>query len=421
MARQTKPLNNTEVKNAKAAGRALVLYDGDGLELQVTPGGSKLWRFRYYKPFTRKRAMISFGSYPSVSLSEARQNRESARALLSKDVDPQEHKKAEQLRQKNVSESTFEKVAAEWFKTKKAAGLTTHTLNDIWRSMSKYVFPHIGSMPISSITAQQFIGSLSPTHAAGRLETVKRLSQRINEVMDYALNSGLVTSNPAAKIGKTFHKPKVKHRPALLPEQLPLLMKNLAFASIGRQTRCLIEWQLLTMTRPAEAAMTRWDEINFETKEWRIPAGRMKMKRVHIVPLSEQALAVLEVMKPISQHRPHVFPGYRNPLEPMNSQTANMALKRMGFKDILVAHGMRSIASTVLNEKGFQPDVIEAALAHIDTNEVRRAYNRSQYLEQRRDMMAWWGKHVEFSASGNYSFSSGLENDSVNDYYDLKV
>ncbi len=227
--------------------------------------------------------------------------------------------------------------------------------------------------------------------------------------MDYALNSGLVTSNPAAKIGKTFHKPNVKHRPAILPEQLPLLMKNLAFASIGRQTRCLIEWQLLTMTRPAEAAMTRWDEINFETKEWRIPAGRMKMKRMHIVPLSEQALAVLEVMKPVSKHRPHVFPGYRNPLEPMNSQTANMALKRMGFKDILVAHGMRSIASTVLNEKGFQPDVIEAALAHIDTNEVRRAYNRSQYLEQRRDMMAWWGEHVELSASGNYSIHSGLD------------
>ncbi len=172
-------------------------------------------------------------------------------------------------------------------------------------------------------------------------------------------------------------------------------MKTLAFASIGRQTRCLIEWQLLTMIRPAEASTTRWDEIDFDAKEWRIPAGRMKMKREHIVPLSEQALAILEVMKPISKHRDYVFHGYRNPLEPMNSQTANMALKRMGFKDLLVAHGMRAIASTVLNEKGFPPDVIEAALAHIDTNEVRRAYNRAQYLEQRREMMSWWGEYVE--------------------------
>jgi len=269
--------------------------------------------------------------------------------------------------------------------------------------MSKYVFPHIGSMPIANITAQQFIGALKPTHAAGRLETVKRLGQRINEVMDYALNSGLITVNPAARIGRTFHKPQVKHRPALPPEQLPLLMKTLAFASIGRQTRCLIEWQLLTMTRPAEAAMTRWEEIDFEAKEWRIPAGRMKMKREHIVPLSKEALAILEVMRPISQHRDHVFPGYRNPREPMNSQTANMALKRMGFKDLLVAHGMRAIASTVLNENGFPPDVVEAALAHIDTNEVRRAYNRAQYLEQRRDMMGWWGKYVD---SASYSKTS---------------
>lgn len=406
MARQTKPLNNTEVKNAKATERATILYDGDGLELLVNPGGSKLWRFRYYKPFTRKRAMISLGSYPAVSLSEARHLREGARLLLSKDIDPQEHKKTEQLRQKSASENTFQKVAANWFKTKESAGLATHTLNDIWRSMSKYVFPHIGSMPIANITAQQFIGALEPTHAAGRLETVKRLSQRINEVMDYALNSGLVSVNPAARIGRTFHKPKVKHRPALAPEQLPLLMKTLSYANIGRQTRCLIEWQLLTMTRPAEAAETRWSEIDFDKKEWRIPAGRMKMKREHIVPLSPQAIAILQVMIPVSKHRDFVFPGYRNPLEPMNSQTANMALKRMGFKDMLVAHGMRSIASTILNEKGFPPDVIEAALAHIDTNEVRRAYNRAQYLDQRRDMMNWWGEYVD---NASYSKTSIAE------------
>ena len=403
MARQTKPLSNTEVKNAKTIDHTLILYDGDGLELQVTPKGSKLWRFRYYKPFTRKRAMISLGSYPSVSLSEARRLREDARVLLGKDIDPLEYKKTEYLLQKSATESTFEKVASEWFKTKESAGLATHTLNDIWRSLSKYVFPHIGSLPVANITALQFIGALQPTHAAGRLETVKRLSQRINEVMDYALNSGLITVNPAARIGRTFHKPKVKHRPALSPEQLPLLMKTLAFASIRRQTRCLIEWQLLTMTRPAEAAMTRWDEVDFETKEWRIPAGRMKMKREHIVPLSQEALAILEVMRPISKHRDYVFPGYRNPLEAMNSQTANMALKRMGFKGLLVAHGMRAMASTVLNEKGFPADVIEAALAHIDTNEVRRAYNRTQYLEQRREMMGWWGKYVD---SASYSKTS---------------
>lgn len=150
MARQTKSFNNTEIKNAKVTECATILYDGDGLELLVKPGGSKLWRFRYYKPFTRKRAMISFGAYPAVSLSEARQLREDARLLLSKDIDPQEHKNRT-VAAKSATESTFEKVAGDWFKTKESAGLATHTLNDIWRSMSKYVFPHIGSMPIARL------------------------------------------------------------------------------------------------------------------------------------------------------------------------------------------------------------------------------------------------------------------------------
>ncbi len=408
MARQTKPLNNTEVKNARATTRPLVLYDGDGLELQVTPTGSKLWRLRYYRPHTRKRAMMSLGAYPAVSLADARQLREQARTLLSKDIDPQEHQRSEQLRKKQARESTFEIVTAQWYKTKQSAGLAEHTLNDIWRSLNKYVFPHIGSLGIASITAQQFIGALEPTRAAGKLETVKRLTQRINEVMDYALNAGLVTTNPAARIGRVFEKPKVRHRPALRPEQMPDLMRSLSVASIHRQTRCVIEWQLLTMTRPAEASSASWTDIDVTAREWHIPAGRMKMKREHIIPLSPQALRLLEVMRPISQHREYVFPSNRHPLEPMSSQTANMALKRMGFKDVLVAHGMRAMASTALNEQGFPPDVIEAALAHIDTNEVRRAYNRAQYLQQRREMMDWWGNYVEQAAIGNLSIAVAL-------------
>jgi len=172
-----------------------------------------------------------------------------------------------------------------------------YTLNDIWRSLSKYVFPHIGSLSIASITTQQFIGALEPTRAAGKLETVKRLTQRINEVMDYALKSILVTTNPAARIDRVFEKPKVRHRPALRPEQMPDLMRALSVASIHRQTRCVIEWQLLTMTRPAEASSASWADIDFTAREWHIPAGRMKMKREHVIPLSPQALRLLKVMR----------------------------------------------------------------------------------------------------------------------------
>lgn len=171
-------------------------------------------------------------------------------------------------------------------------------------------------------------------------------------------------------------------------------MRSLVMSNLSVSTRCLIEWQLLTLVRPSEASGARWAEIDLDAKLWTIPAERMKAKREHIVPLSTQALEILEVMKPISAHREHVFPSRNDPKQSMNSQTANAALKRIGYGGKLVAHGLRSIASTTLNEAGFNADVIEAALAHTDKNEVRRAYNRSIYLKQRIGMMEWWGEKV---------------------------
>ena len=186
-------------------------------------------------------------------------------------------------------------------------------------------------------------------------------------------------------------KAQKQNMPTLRPEELPKLMRSLVMSNLSVPTRCLIEWQLLTLVRPSEASGARWAEIDLDTKLWTIPAERMKAKREHIVPLSPQALEILDVMKPISAHREHVFPSRNDPKQPMNSQTANAALKRIGYGGKLVAHGLRSIASTALNESGFNSDIIESALAHIDKNEVRRAYNRSIYLEQRRELMSWWG------------------------------
>lgn len=172
-------------------------------------------------------------------------------------------------------------------------------------------------------------------------------------------------------------------------------MRSLVMSNLSVPARCLIEWQLLTLVRPSEASGARWVEIDLDAKLWTIPSERMKAKREHIVPLSPQALEIVDVMKPISAHREHIFPSRNNPKQAMNSQTANAALKRAGWNGKLVAHGLRSIASTTLNEKGFNPNVIEAALAHTDKNEVRRAYNRSVYLQQRVEMMQWWGNFVE--------------------------
>lgn len=209
--------------------------------------------------------------------------------------------------------------------------------------------------------------------------------------MIYAVNTGLLDANPASGIGMAFEKPKKQNMPTLRPEELPKLMRSLVMSNLSVSTRCLIEWQLLTLVRPSEASGARWSEIDLDAKLWTIPAERMKSKREHVVPLSPQALEILEVMKPISVHRKNVFPSRSDPKQPMNSQTANAALKRIGYGGKLVAHGLRSIASTVLNEAGFNPDVIEAALANSDKNEVRRAYNRSTYLKKRRELMNWWG------------------------------
>lgn len=209
--------------------------------------------------------------------------------------------------------------------------------------------------------------------------------------MIYAVNTGLIDANPASGVGMAFEKPKKQNMPTLRPEELPKLMRSLVMSNLSVSTRCLIEWQLLTLVRPSEASGARWAEIDLDAKLWTIPAQRMKAKREHIVPLSPQAIEILEVMKPISAHREHVFPSRDDPKQPMNSQTANAALKRIGYGGKLVAHGLRSIASTAMNEAGLNPDAIETALAHSEKNEVRRAYNRSTYLEQRVELMPWWG------------------------------
>ena len=213
--------------------------------------------------------------------------------------------------------------------------------------------------------------------------------------MIYAINTGLIDANPASGVGMAFEKPKKQNMPTLRPEELPKLMRSPVMSNLSVPTRCLIEWQLLTLVRPSEASGARWVEIDLDAKLWTIPAERMKAKREHIVPLSPQALEILEVMKPISAHREYVFPSRNNPKQPMNSQTANAAIKRIGYGGKLVAHGLRSIASTAMNEAGFNADVIEAALAHTDKNEVRRAYNRSTYLEKRITLMDWWGTEVK--------------------------
>ena len=409
MPRTTKPLTDSQIQGTKKPSKGnKTLHDGNGLFIEIKANGSKLWRFRYTHPTRldgkgqRVRVLLGFGAYPSVSLADARRKRADALELLAKGQDPQTMRERVQAAATAAAANTFEQVARQWLELK-SHKVTAGYLEDVTRSLERHIFPRLGRCPVSELTARDFIDALAPIKAAGKYETIRRLCQRINEIMVYAANTGLIPMNPAGGITAAFPAPEEKNFPSLTPAKLPEFMRALATASINLQTRCLIEFQLHTMTRPSEAAGARWEEIDLEKRIWSIPAERMKKRKEHNIPLTDEVIAILETLQPISGHREHLFPGVKSPLKPMSEQTANAAIKRMSgglFKGKLVAHGMRSIASTALNEQGFDSDVIEAALAHVDQNSVRRAYNRAEYLERRRVMMIWWSGYIVEAAGG---------------------
>lgn len=399
MARKTTPLSDVEVRSAKPKEKLYSLYDGDGLELRITAAGNKSWLFRYKRPHVGKTNYLKIGNYPETSLAVARKSRNEYRELLAKDIDPQKWLDAKSDRRRREISSTLADVAEKWFSVKFAVVSERHAFN-IRRSFEQHLFPTLGSWPVNELTAPVVIEELKPLEAAGKSETVTRVCQRLNELITWCVNTGILQHNSLAGIKAAFVSAKPTKMPTIKPEQLPELMKALSYAQIRIMTRCLIEWQLHTMVRPSEAAAAKWCEIDIEQMLWSIPAERMKQKREHHVPLTPQTIALLDFMKPISSRSEYIFPSERYPNQHTHSETANRALQRMGYTGILVSHGLRALASTTLNEQGFDQDVIEAALAHQDKNQVRAAYNRATYLERRRKLMEWWSSHIEEAATG---------------------
>ena len=399
MARTT-TLTNTEVKQAKPKDKVYKLSDGGGLQLRVKTNGTKSWLLDYFKPFTKKRTSIGLGAYPEVSLAEARKKRVAARELLAKD---------DKHREQVLSASnTFKSVATDWFAIKKTT-IAENTAKSLWRKFENHVFPKLGHRPIDKILAPEAIEALKPLAAKGNLETTGKIIGHLNNIMTHAVNTGILHHNPLSGIRSAFQTPKVTNMATIRPNELGQLMKDISYASIKLVTRCLIEWQLHTMTRPSESAKAQWSEIDLENKLWVIPAERMKMRLEHKVPLSPQAIERLERLKPVSGDRKHLFPSYNNHHTHCNTESANKALGRMGYKNRLVAHGLRALASTTLNEQGHDPDVIEAALAHVDKNGVRRVYNRAEYIERRRVLMCWWSQHIENAATGKVSSMDNIK------------
>lgn len=405
MAKLTTPLTNTEVKQSKPKAKEYNLSDGHGLALRIKPNGSKLWIMNYVRPVSKKRANLSLGQYPAIGLADARKLRSEAKELLAKDIDPKEHKEDKQREKLLASKNTFKTVAVDWFDIKKTE-IAENTAKSLWRKFENHVFPKLGHRPIDKILAPEAIEVLKPLAAKGNLETTGKIIGHLNNIMNHAVNTGILHHNPLTGIRSAFQTPKATNMATIKPDELGQLMKDISYASIRLVTRCLIEWQLHTMTRPSESAKAEWSEIDFENKLWTIPAERMKMRLEHKIPLSPQTLEILERLKPISGHEVHLFPSYINHTKHCNVESANKALSRMGYKNRLVAHGLRALASTTLNESGHDPDVIEAALAHTDSNKVRAAYNRSEYLERRRVLMCWWSDHISKASQGDMSMIS---------------
>lgn len=400
MAKIAKKLTDTEIKSTKPTDKEINLFDGDGLILRIAPlskGGKKNWYFRYAVPVSKKRTKMSLGTYPHLTLARARALRDEYLSLLANGINPQVHNTQKANALKDATEHTFQAVAKKWLDEKvKTSGISQDHANDIWRSLERNIFPTLGDTPIKEIRPKMLKQHLDPIEKRGVLETLRRIISRLNEIFRYAATEELIEFNPADNLAQRFSKPKKQNMPALPPTELPRFLTVLNNASVRMETRLLIEWQLLTWVRPGEAVRARWADIDTDNSMWNIPSDFMKMKKPHKVPLSKEALRVLDSMKAISGHREWVFPSIKAPLNHIHEQTANAAIIRMGFGGELVAHGMRSIARTAAEESGkFRTDVLEAALAHSKKDEITAAYNRAEYLAERVVLMQWWSDYVQ--------------------------
>ena len=408
-------LTDNQCKHAKPKAKPYSIPDGAGLNLIITPNGKKAWMLRYTIPYTKDRTTWVFIGYPAKSLKSARGMRDKYLSLLADNIDPKEWKREQDANSERQKDNTFKHVAKLWMEDKqRKAKANPQTAKDIWNSLENHIFPKLGKRPIGELRPKSVAEVIKPLETKGSLELVKRLCQRINEIMAFALNEEIITDNPLAHIKGKFKAPSTTHNPSLEPKDLRLLMEAITCDSMAIPTRLLIEWQLHTMVRPNEAAGSRWAEIDLNNKTWTIPKGRMKKvgtskqweeRKDHIIPLTPQTLAILNLMKPFSGHLEYVFPNQRDRDAKAGPDSANNALKRAGLKGKQTAHGMRTIASSTLNEEQFNPDVIEAALYHLDPNEQRRTYNRTDYFNQRCVMMEWWSNRIEEAATGNMSMA----------------
>jgi integrase len=386
------PLTDTAVKKAKPRPKAYKLYDRDGLYLIVNPSGAKWWRFKYQHG--EKEKLISLGVYDDVSLKSAREKRDDARRLVAANADPSAKRKAERV----ARADTFRAIAEEWM-AHQAAKLGAETLATLRSRLETWVFGSIGNEPIAEVTASQLLTMLRRVEAKGRHETAHRIRSSCGRVFRYAIASGRASRDPAADLKGALAPVVVTHHPAIVdPPKVGALLRAIDGYRGYPVTEIALKIAPYVFVRPGELRAAEWSEFQLSGKdpEWRIPGPRMKMKRAHIVPLATQVTALLLELQTHTADQKFSFPTSHDSTRPMSENTLAAALRRLGYSaDEMTVHGFRTTASTLLNERGFNPELIELQLAHVDQSETRAAYNRSIKLAERRDMMQAWADHLD--------------------------
>lgn len=391
------PLTDTQIKNAKPQERQQKLFDGGGLFLLVVPEGGKRWRLKYR--FGGKEKLLALGTYPQVSLKEAREQRDAAKKMIREGIDPGEIKKeekAEEKADKAREENTFRVVAVEWI-GKQAARWTESHREKTARRFELDVFPWIGDTPIVNLNAPVLLEVVQRIEKRGAVETAHRVLQNCGQLFRYAIATGRAERNPAADLRGALAPVQEKHFATITePGKIGALLRAMDGYEGSFVVRCALKLAPLVVVRPGELRKAEWAEFDLTRKEWRIPAEKMKMRDTHIVPLSPQAVAVLEELHPLTGKGAYLFPSERTPTRPMSENTVNGALRRMGYsKEELTGHGFRAMFSTLAHEHGWPSDVIERQLAHAERNSVKKAYNHAQHLPERRKLLEWWGEYLE--------------------------
>ena len=383
-------LSEAKIRASRPKERAYKVFDERGLFMLVTPTGGRLWRFRYRLGGVEK--LLTLGAYPDVPLKRAREKREDARKLVADGIDPSAKRQAERATQVE----TFEAIAKEWLELQRKS-LAVETMDILGTRLKSFLYPYVGSRPIASITAQELLGALRRIEARGKHETAHRVRSLAGRVFRYAVATGRAQHDVAADL-KDALAPVKSHNFASVtePARVGELLRAIDSYSGQPITALALKLAPLVFVRPGELRGAEWSEFDLEGAEWRIPAARMKMGEQHIVPLSRQAVSILRELHILSGSGRYVFPSLLSTERPMSNNTINAALRRLGYgRDEQTGHGFRSTASTLLNEQGFPPDVIELQLAHQERNKVRAAYNRATRLAERRQLMQLWADYLD--------------------------